>query len=106
MRRIVHSDNIGTVGWTSIHAYMNYDDMQWLLKMEPRGNFTPTFYELPERWAYSWGSPIGMLRNMEYIKNNEQNTILDRPFYFSFPYNAPLLVALTFRGMKSRDDIQ
>jgi hypothetical protein len=91
MKNVNHSDNACTIGWTNIHAYMTHKDMVWLLKIEPRGKFTPTFYVLPESWEYSWNTQTGILRNMQNVKHH-------RFFYFEFPVDSPLLVILELKN--------
>lgn len=44
MKRITHSDNLCTVGWTCINALMTADDMRALLRRCPDGSFTQCFY--------------------------------------------------------------
>jgi len=98
MKNLTWSDNLCTVGKTCIHGFFNYEDMLWLLQMCPSGTFTPTFYELPEQWSYSWKTQNGILYNMETIKEEQKG------FYFNFneKENQTLLVALRLKGMRDR----
>lgn len=67
------SDNVCTVGWTCIHAYMVAADMRWLLERCPDGTFTPTFYRLAEE-----GGPVLTPEEAEKLEG-------PRGFYFNFP---------------------
>jgi hypothetical protein len=43
MRNLVHSDNIGTVGWSCIQGHFNEADLRWVEMMCPEGDWTPCF---------------------------------------------------------------
>jgi hypothetical protein len=93
MERLMWSDNICTVGWTSIHAWMTPDDMDWLIMMQPEGNFTPTFSPPWSSWAHVTSDLV-----RQYFKDG-----MERAFYFSFPEDRNgevLLIALKLKGME------
>jgi hypothetical protein len=107
MDRIQHDDSTCTVGWTNISASMDIDDMEWLLRMEPRGSFTPLFHPTMEHscgnFSYSWKTNTGVLENMRLLKSlpGEQTFGALRSFGFSFPEtNITLLTALRIKGME------
>jgi hypothetical protein len=92
MKYLNWSDNVCTIGWTSIHGVMNADDMEWMGKMHPAGHFTPTFFS---RW--SWNHTVTPERIREHCGDES------RGFYFTFPEDErgqALLTALKFKGMK------
>ena len=98
MKGLVHSDNAGAVGHTSIWAQMSVEDMEWLLEMEPEGHFINTFYpgegHAKGFWTWSWRTNTGMIENIRSAGG-------EWGFYFTFPRSSSkLLVALTLMGMK------
>jgi hypothetical protein len=90
MKNLTWSDNICTVGWTSVHARMQPKDMEWLQEMQPRGHFTPTFSP-----PWSCECCPGAVRAF-------LGEFSERGYYFTFPEDkagTALLVALKVRGM-------
>ena len=105
MKSLRWSDNICTVGWTCIHAWMNYEDMEWLHSMHPEGTFTPTFFPPSVFNRHTKRNTASWLEAMKDFKGSRlyAQTILG--FYFNFPEDErgkALLVALKLRGMGDR----
>lgn len=97
MKNVTWNDNLCTVGWTTVHGEFAARDMDWLLSMQPKGYFTPTFYtrgnELSQKEHLSW---------QEYMWTKPGES---RRFYYSFPEDEKgvvLLTALRLQGMKGR----
>lgn len=85
MRRLIHSDNIGTVGWSCIQGHFNAEDMYFLEQMCPEGDFTPCF-PAPKsgnkkREAAWW---VG------YMKAHRPPDATDETHHVSMYYNFPL----------------
>jgi len=92
MRYITWADNICTVGWTSIHASLSPNDMEWLLSMHPQGWLTPTFFP---PWGHSRAKVTPELARSHWGE-------AEKRYYFSFPEDQQgqaLLVALKIKGM-------
>ena len=87
MKRLTHSNNTCTVGWTCIHAIMSPDDMRELLAACPEGSFTATWYH-PKRDIRT-PDDFEQYLNDENARRKERGygymTMSDAGFYFNFP---------------------
>jgi len=86
-----HSDNIGAINKTNIWARMTYKDMLHLLKIEPRGTFTPTFHNKALKLHRSNKTCL------DFMKRKPESDAY--AFYFDFPKDSPLLVILKLKGL-------
>ncbi|TXT66009.1 MAG: hypothetical protein BAJALOKI3v1_50006 [Promethearchaeota archaeon] len=81
MRHLSFSDNCCTVGWTSIHASMSYEDMKDLLSKCPKGRFSNTFFCRTSIYTIE--------QYAEYLNerccHGTHNDVPELPFYFTFP---------------------
>ncbi len=96
MRRIRWSDNICTVGWTCIHAFMNAEDMHHLLAFCPEGTFSITSLS-------PWGvwKPATPQRHTEHFGEKTMS------YYFRFPEDdrgTQLIRYLQGHGMGQRGE--
>ena len=74
-----HSNNIGTVGWTSIWALMNYEEMTLLRTIAPKGDFVPTFNQPSKGGLFKFNDPE---THRQFIGDGET----DRAgYYYQFP---------------------
>jgi hypothetical protein len=91
MRNLVHSDNLGRVGWTCIHAFLTWDDMFSLQKAIPEGTFTQTFYTLQR---------VDSLQSFRaHLTTKVMKGVTEAPFYFSFPNDSKGKELLTSLGL-------
>lgn len=99
MRNLEHSDNLCTVGWTQIHGLMNADDLQLLFDVQPKGHFTPTFYETKlTHWPEC---TVGNVRDLFGGK--------EMGYYFAFPLDeqgVALLALLHMLGMEPLEELR
>ena len=98
MLRLVHSDNICTVGWTSIHAWMSPDDMRFLKQESPEGHFSGTCID-----SGNCHTPEDAQAALD--KNNERRKRIGMRdmretfgFYFSFPLDSKGIQLLSKLG--------
>ena len=77
MKGLSWSDNICTVGWTSIYGSFTLADMQELLGLHPEGSFTPTFS----------GIGLGYTNEELFSRLKEEGwDDVEHGFYFQFPW--------------------
>ena len=77
LMRVTHSDNTCTVGWTSIHACMRYEDACALMAIVD-GHFTPTCYVQ----CGFWHKPG--LAVLKYWTGIDPTGLKHFPAYFTF----------------------
>lgn len=83
MRRLVWSDNIGTVGWTCVWGVFSADDMDFLLSICPNGSFSPTNFSTrncttPDRLRSSAYSEISSYFNFRLDEDGKTLLMLLR----------------------------
>lgn len=89
MNQVSWSDNLCTVGWTTIHGWFDKRDRDWLASMVDRHHFSATVSRESQARLESFNTPC--------------------PYYFDFPEDdkgKALLSALRIMGMPGRREMR
>lgn len=98
MKKLIHSDNIGTVGWSCVQGSFNEDDFNLLETMCPEGDFTPCFNAPRDGFTTGKHDAAWWIRYLEKFRPPDATPQSHHvAMYYNFPlhpHGEVLLIAL------------